>query len=301
MTAALIDRTAVRQPAGRAARRPSRPRLQVLDQAAARRRSRHRMALLILFITVLAGFFAVAYVHAELVAGQNDLDTVRSAIKEAEARHAELARSVEEASAPAVIVTRATELGMVRANEPVYLTAAAPVRDIQVQPALATLIASEGPESGQAATIEVAGPTGDSAPGATPGADRALRGSLGMAGGISAAVRLPETPTLALGATAGSSTPDGATPAGPTPATPPPGQGSGSVLAGASTGPATATPAADPARAGVTAVSAGATVTVAPNPASSIAGTRAVSATAGAAASTSTSGLATAAAATGAG
>lgn len=309
MTAALLDRT-VRQPAGRPARRPSTPRLQVLDQAAARRRSRHRRALLVLFIIVLAGFFAVAWVHAELVAGQNELDTVRSAITEAEARHAELARAVEEASSPASIVERATnDLGMVEAPEPLYLVAAAPVRDIQVQPALATLIASEGPESGQAATVEVAAPTGASAQGTAPDADRALRGSLGMAGGISAAVRLPDTPTLALGATDGEQTATrsadtGSIPSAPAdPSTPSTvAAGTGSILAGASTGPAPGAAASDGARAGVGAVSAGATVTVASGHGSSLAGSRAASGVAGATAgSGSTSGLATAAAATGAG
>ncbi len=192
MTAALLDRPLTRQPAPRTGRGPAKPQLRVLNEAARRRRARHRTALLILFVAVLAGFFAVAFVHAELVAGQHDLDAVRAEISQAEARHAELARAVEEASAPAVIVERATALGMVRAEQPVYLVAAAPQRTIEIGRPLSAADRAVG---------QVAGPPADGADGATLD-EAGLRGSLGVAGGISAAVRLAPTPAFALGASA---------------------------------------------------------------------------------------------------
>jgi hypothetical protein len=84
-----------------------------------------------LFVTVVVGFFAVALVHAELVAGQHDLDVLRARIAEAEAERAELARATDEAAAPDRIVSHAQDvLGMVRSNQPVYLEAAAPLRPV---------------------------------------------------------------------------------------------------------------------------------------------------------------------------
>ncbi len=119
---------ALRPTPRRAERR--RPKLKVLNQQAIRQRARRRNALLVLFIVVLLGFFAVAFVHADLVAGQQDLDAVRARIAEAEAYKAKVARQVEEASSPQAIVGRAEELGMVRAHQPIYLDAVAPVRDV---------------------------------------------------------------------------------------------------------------------------------------------------------------------------
>lgn len=111
-------------------RPPTRPKLKVLDQRAVRQRSRRRHALLAMFIVVLLGFFAVAFVHAELVAGQQDLDAMRTKIAEVGASNAKLARAVERASSPESIVNGGLERGMVRAHEPVYLVAVAPVRDL---------------------------------------------------------------------------------------------------------------------------------------------------------------------------
>lgn len=247
MTAALLDRTSVRLPDNRSTRRPSGPKLRVLDQAATRRRARHRSALLILFIAVLTGFFAVAFVHAELVAGQHDLDAVRAEISQAEARHAELARTVEEASAPATIVTRATELGMVRARQPVYLTAAAPLRTIEAGPSLQSPTATRSDVDGSIAQVAVGDPA---VSGESTAADDRLRGSIGQAGGISAAIRIQNTPAVALGADE--------SPAGTSTAT---------ADQTAATAVATTAPPADPTPGG---------------PASSIAGTRAASTPAGA-------------------
>jgi cell division protein FtsL len=124
MTAAVAHR---RQTAPVERRAPhKRPELRVLDQAASRRRTRRRIAMAILFVIVLVGLFLVAFVHARLVEGQQQLDDIRGRIAELETEKARLARAVDEASSPAVVVDRANELGMIRAEEPVYLLA---VRD----------------------------------------------------------------------------------------------------------------------------------------------------------------------------
>ncbi|MEZ5406709.1 MAG: hypothetical protein R2761_01715 [Acidimicrobiales bacterium] len=146
MTAALAPRppdTSRRPPTGSAVpapRRdlrttPSRPRLEVLDQAAARRRARRRNALMAAFVLVLVGFFLVAFVHASLVAGQQDLDEMRSQIAELQAEKASVERGIEESSAPSRIVDRAGELGMVRAEDPVFLAAVRPASVDAASPA----------------------------------------------------------------------------------------------------------------------------------------------------------------------
>ncbi|MEM8926107.1 MAG: hypothetical protein AAGD35_21585 [Actinomycetota bacterium] len=104
-----------------------RPRLQVLDQAAIRRRARRRNLAVVLFIVLLAGLFGVAMVHAGLVESQQELDTLRTRIAELEAERAQIEREVDAAASPARIVARAEAMGMVRAAEPVYLQ---PTRDI---------------------------------------------------------------------------------------------------------------------------------------------------------------------------
>ena len=145
MTAALVERNRSRAGQARSGSR-SRPKLKVLNQQAIRQRARRRHALLALFIVVLCGFFAVAFVHAELVADQQQLDSIRTRIAEAEAHNAKIARAAEEASSPQAIVSRATELGMVRAHEPVYLAAAAPLRDVPTAVSFRTaeIVAAEG-------------------------------------------------------------------------------------------------------------------------------------------------------------
>ena len=101
----------------------TRPKLRVLDQMSIRRRARRRNALLLLFIVVLNALFLVAFVHARLVESQQDLDLIRARIADMETEKAQIERAVDEASAPALIVERAAELGMVRAETPVYLLA----------------------------------------------------------------------------------------------------------------------------------------------------------------------------------
>ncbi len=127
MTAALAPRRSPALPTPTPRRAPvPRPELKVLDQAAIRRRARRRNALLAAFVMVLAGFFAVAIVHAKLVASQHELDVTRAHINDLQAEKARVERAIAESSAPAHIVDRATQLGMVRAEAPVFLVA---VRD----------------------------------------------------------------------------------------------------------------------------------------------------------------------------
>ncbi len=232
MTAAVLERasatsrTAARSSRSRAAtgRGPHRvkPKLRVLDQVAVRQRARRRNALLILFIVVLIGFFAVAFVHAELVAGQQDLDAIRSRIAQAQADNAQRSRAAEEAASPRAIVARAQELGMVRAHQPVYLTPTAPVRDM---PALVAMEISEEPKllggTGGAATAELAVAVGVSsvAPVRSEGATalaigEPATGAVGAAGGGPPVVTVgtvttpnrPESELAVPGATVGTRT-----------------------------------------------------------------------------------------------
>lgn len=122
MTAVARDHVQPAERTGaRAPTRSQRPRLRVLDQAAARRRARRRLAAIALTVAAVAGLFAIALAHAQLVANQHQLDEMRSRMDELEAEKAQIERAVDEASSPAVVVDRAEELGMVRASEPVYL------------------------------------------------------------------------------------------------------------------------------------------------------------------------------------
>lgn len=139
MTAAVAYRSNAAPAAGRATSQRSstspvrasngntaRPKLRVLDQAAIRRRARRRNAAIVLFMVLLSGLFVVAYVHAHLVATQQELDQTRSQIAELRNERARLERAVDEASSPALIVEHASELGMVRAADPVFLIAVEP-------------------------------------------------------------------------------------------------------------------------------------------------------------------------------
>lgn len=119
-----------------------RPQLRVLDQEALRRRARRRNLAMTMFIVVIIGFFAAALAQAQLVANQQELDVLQSRIAIAEAERARLERAVDESSAPAAIIQRAETLGMVRANEPVYLAAVSPAPEIMVVSTLGSVSAS---------------------------------------------------------------------------------------------------------------------------------------------------------------
>lgn len=130
MTAATAPRRApVPTPDARSVG-PGRPQLRVLDRAALRRRRLRRNVALAAFVAVLAGFFLVAIVHASLVASQYELDQMRSQIAELEDERARVERQIEESLAPSRIESVATlELGMVRAEAPVFLPAVRGVSD----------------------------------------------------------------------------------------------------------------------------------------------------------------------------
>ncbi|MGI9616835.1 MAG: hypothetical protein ACR2QO_28225 [Acidimicrobiales bacterium] len=144
MTAAVAyrsnDATAPRRASSKrsSAARALRPQLRVVDQAAIRRRARRRNAAVVLFMVLLSGLFIVAFVHAQLVATQQQLDETRSEIAELRNERARLERAVDEASSPALIVDRASELGMVRAAQPVFLVSADPAFGAQPEAVAAT-------------------------------------------------------------------------------------------------------------------------------------------------------------------
>ena len=99
------------------------PKLRVVDKADLRRRRRRRTLLTLAAAFVTTALFAVALLYGQIVEGQQDLDTMRSDIAQAEADRAKLERQVAIASTPDAIVQRAFELGMVRAIDPQYLIA----------------------------------------------------------------------------------------------------------------------------------------------------------------------------------
>lgn len=125
-TATAAATTAAPRPAPRG----KRPSLTVVDRRSVRsaRSVRLRRTLLagVLLVLVIA-LFAVGLVQAQLVQRQQHLDDVRSQIAQAQAQRLRLAEEVVVASSPEEIVRRAGEMGMVRAESPVYLVAVRPV------------------------------------------------------------------------------------------------------------------------------------------------------------------------------
>ena len=107
------------------------PKLKVVDKAAAGRRRRQRTVLGLAATIVTVALFSVALMYGQLVEGQQDIDAMRADIAEAEAERARLEREIAVASTPDMIVARAFELGMVRALDPEYLVAVRPVGEGQ--------------------------------------------------------------------------------------------------------------------------------------------------------------------------
>ena len=130
-----------------------RPHLRVLDQEAMRRRARRRNVAMGMFMVLIIGFFAAALAQAQLVANQHELDVLRTQIAEAEAERARLERSVEESSAPGAIIDRAVAIGMVRANDPVYLAAVGPAPEVVEISVLGAVTASTQPASNDDAPL----------------------------------------------------------------------------------------------------------------------------------------------------
>ncbi len=104
--------------------------LRLFSRSELRARARLRGGLAALCLLIVGGFFSIAFVQAQLVAGQQDLDQMRSQLDEIKKERAQLAQEVDQASAPEAIVARAHELGMVRATEPIYLAAVSPAPKI---------------------------------------------------------------------------------------------------------------------------------------------------------------------------
>lgn len=112
-------------PSTRRTQEPKRPALRVVDKHAIKRKAQRRALVRAAATVLVCGLFGVALAYAELAEGQQHLDEVRSEITETNADIARLERDIVEASSPHAVVARATELGMVRSQNPVYLTAAA--------------------------------------------------------------------------------------------------------------------------------------------------------------------------------
>lgn len=102
------------------------PSLRVVDAVAENRRRRQRRVLLGLLVVFTAGCFVVAAAQAMLVQGQRELDDLRLQIAEAEGEQDRLIQQLVDARSPETIIARAEAMGMVRADDPVYLVAVRP-------------------------------------------------------------------------------------------------------------------------------------------------------------------------------
>jgi cell division protein FtsL len=99
------------------------PLLRLVDRAGAKSEARRRLIVTLSITAVVLTLFAVALVQARLVQSQRDIDVLNAKIVLVEAERAQLARDVIIAESPAGILDRADQLGMVKAVEPVHLTA----------------------------------------------------------------------------------------------------------------------------------------------------------------------------------
>ncbi|MFT7600296.1 MAG: cell division protein FtsL [Acidimicrobiales bacterium] len=101
----------------------TRPNLRVIDQKSIQANARRRVVYVTVCLAVVAGLFGVAMVQAQLVENQQHLDDVRRRLDASEDDRARLIRDVDVKSSPESIVSRAVQLGMVRAADPIYFTA----------------------------------------------------------------------------------------------------------------------------------------------------------------------------------
>ncbi len=99
------------------------PLLRLVDRAGAKSEPRRRLIVTLSITAVVLTLFAVALVQAQLVQSQRDIDVLNAKIVLVEAERAQLARDVIFAESPAGILDRADQLGMVKALDPVHLTA----------------------------------------------------------------------------------------------------------------------------------------------------------------------------------
>ncbi len=100
--------------------------LGVITRGALRWRRFRRFMFYLAFALLGLVLLAVAGVHAELVQGQQEVDQLSVEIRQMRDQRAALQRQVDEASSPVAIIGRAGQLGMVRAQDPVYLTVVEP-------------------------------------------------------------------------------------------------------------------------------------------------------------------------------
>ena len=123
----MVSLAAIREAARPAG--ATRPNLRVIDRKSVRAGAIRRAIYIGVTSLVVVGLFAVAYVQAQLVEGQRELDRLRQELLIAQEARAELVRDVDIASSPGEIVARAEDLGMVRAADPVYFTAVRELED----------------------------------------------------------------------------------------------------------------------------------------------------------------------------
>lgn len=123
----MVSLAAIREAARPAG--ATRPNLRVIDRKSVRAGAIRRAIYICATSLVVAGLFAVAFVQAQLVEGQRELDRLRQDLDIAQDQRAELVRDVDIASSPSEIVARAEALGMVRAADPVYFSAVRELED----------------------------------------------------------------------------------------------------------------------------------------------------------------------------
>ena len=103
------------------------PGLALVDRRSLRSARVRRALFAVTMSVVVVALFAVGLIHAQLVQRQQRLDELRAEIGDTQAERLRLSRQVIIASSPDEIVRRAHEIGMVRAEDPVYLVAVRPV------------------------------------------------------------------------------------------------------------------------------------------------------------------------------
>ncbi len=123
----MVSLAAIREAARPAG--ATRPKLRVIDRKSVRASAIRRAIYICATSLVVIGLFAVAFVQAQLVEGQRELDRLRQDLDVAREQRAELVRDVDIASSPGAIVARAEDLGMVRAADPIYFTAVRELED----------------------------------------------------------------------------------------------------------------------------------------------------------------------------
>jgi cell division protein FtsL len=114
--------------------RDSSPHLRVVRPVRSALRLSPRLGV-VLTVVAFAALFAVAVCHALLIEGQAEVDQLDRDVAAQQARYEELRLEVAELKSPSRIRTAAIEeLGMVPAEETVFLTAEEPVPTDEAEP-----------------------------------------------------------------------------------------------------------------------------------------------------------------------